>query len=82
MHSCKAADFTFSLSVADAVDPLEVVPLLLALRRHAIGNVEGTAAVLPPPNIPGATPTRKLVPSHRRALARWAGCRRSRRLFR
>ena len=56
LHSCKAADFTFSLSVADAVDPLEVVPLLLALRRHAIGNVEGTAAVLPPPNIPGATP--------------------------
>ncbi len=56
LHSCKAADFTFSLSVADAAGPLEVAPLLVALRQQAIGNVEGRAAVLQPPNISGATP--------------------------
>ena len=56
MHSCKAAGFTFSLAIAGVAEPVQVAPLLLALRRRAVDNVGGTAAALPMPSIAGATP--------------------------
>lgn len=56
LHSCKAAEVTFSLSVVDAADPLRVSPLVAALRQHAVSNVGGTASLLPLPTIGGATP--------------------------
>jgi hypothetical protein len=57
LHSCKAAKVTFSLGVAEAPDPLRVAPILVALRESAIGNVSGTAVVLPAPKLAGATPS-------------------------
>jgi hypothetical protein len=57
LHSCKAAETTFSLAFADAVDPAQVATLLRAWRELTIGNVEGVAAVRPLPTIAGATPS-------------------------
>ncbi|MEP6739548.1 MAG: hypothetical protein ABJA61_04170 [Caldimonas sp.] len=56
LHSCRAADNTFSLAVADASDPARVAPLLAALREQAVGNIAGVAAPRPLPPIAGATP--------------------------
>ena len=56
LHSCKAAGFTFSLSVADSDDPLRVSSLLAALHQHLVANVGGAVVVLPMPKMVGATP--------------------------
>jgi hypothetical protein len=56
LHSCHAGGATFSLAAADVVDPLQVTPLLAALRRQALDNLSGVATEMPLPAIAGATP--------------------------
>ncbi|MEO8079046.1 MAG: hypothetical protein ABI641_00855 [Caldimonas sp.] len=56
VHSCAAADTTFSLGVVDAGGPGEVTPLLAALQAGAAANVGSGTPAPRSFSAPGATP--------------------------
>jgi hypothetical protein len=56
LHSCAAGGATFSLAVADGAEPVQVTPLLAALRSETLANLGGAATEQPLPAIAGATP--------------------------
>ena len=55
MHSCRAANATFSLTYVDAAQPAQVGTLLAELRDRAVSNIAG-ASTVQPFAAPGATP--------------------------
>ncbi len=58
MHSCHAANASFSLTYVDAAQPAQVGALLDELRGRAVANIAGVSTVRPFA-VPGATPNER-----------------------
>ena len=58
MHSCRAANASFSLTYVDAAQPAQVGRLLEELHGRAVSNIAGVSAGRPFA-VPGATPNER-----------------------